>query len=199
MTVADFLTLALDFAYLGVLVIAISEYRRRREPVGLAVVAVFAAVFVLFAFSAVGRILPQLQLVTGVSAFGAFLALPVLTLNLVRHFQAVPDWLMRTSVALAILLGLGTIIVVAGVATGTGTGTGPVLVLLLAALGTDLRHRVLRGPAFAVRPLVDHRVERIDQPDDAGPDRDLGTLQPVGVARAVPALVMVAHDRGELT
>ncbi len=146
MTVADVLTLALDFAYLGVLVIAVSEYRRRREPVGLAVVAVFAAVFVLFAFSGVGRILPQLAVVTGVSAFAGFLALPVLTLNLVRHFQTVPDWLMRSSVGLAILLGLGTIVVVLG-ALG-GAGTGPILVLALAALSFFLILELIAATGF---------------------------------------------------
>lgn len=108
MTAEGVLALALDFAYLGVLVVAVREYRPRREAVSLAVVAVFVAVFVLFALSGLGRLLPQFRLVTGVGAFMALLALPVLTLNLVRHFQPVPDWLMRTSTAVAVLLGLAT-------------------------------------------------------------------------------------------
>jgi signal transduction histidine kinase/DNA-binding response OmpR family regulator len=146
MTVADFLTLALGFAYLGVLVIAVSEYRRRREPVGLAVVAVFLAVFVLFAVSGLGRVLPALQMITGVSAFAAFLALPVMTLNLVRHFQAVPDWLMRASVGLAILLGLGTILVAFG---GTaGAGTAPTLVLLLVSMSFFLVLELVSAAGF---------------------------------------------------
>jgi signal transduction histidine kinase/DNA-binding response OmpR family regulator len=146
MTVSDFLTLALDFAYLGVLVIAVSEYRRRREPVGLAVVAVFLAVFVLFAFSGLGRVLPQVQMIAGVSAFAGFLALPVLTLNLVRHFQAVPDWLMRASVGLAILLGLGTILVAFG---GTaGAATAPILVVLLASLSFFLVLELVSAAGF---------------------------------------------------
>src|SRR5687767_11197441 len=151
MTVADVLTLALDFAYLGVLVIAVGQYRRRREPVGLAVVAVFLAVFLLFAFSAVGRLVPQFRILTGMIAFAGFLALPVLTLNLVRHFQAVPDWLMRTSVALAILLGLGTIVVVVGGATGAGAA--PVLVLLLAALSFFLVVEMIAAAGFVRESL----------------------------------------------
>ena len=69
---------------------------------------------------------------------------------------------------------------------------------LAAGLGADLRDRVLDRSALAVRPVVDDRVERVDQPDDAGPDRDRVALEPVRVASAVPALVMVADDRGEL-
>ncbi len=132
MTLADVLTLALGVAYLSVLVIAVGEYRRRREPVSLAVVAVFFAVFVLFAVTGLGRLLPGLRMITAASAFAAFLALPVLTLNLVRHFEAIPDWLIRASSAFAILLGLGAIVVAWRGAAETGTGT--ILAVLLASL-----------------------------------------------------------------
>ena len=99
MTVTDFLTLALDFAYLGVLVIAVSEYRRRREPVGLAVVAVFVAVFVLFAFSGIGRILPDVGMITGSRA-------PLRRSSRCQSSRSTssatsrrcPTWLMRASV-----------------------------------------------------------------------------------------------------
>ena len=146
MTISDVLTLALDFAYLGVLMIAISEYRRRREPVGLAVVAVFLAVFVLFAFTGLGRLLPQFQRLTGVGAFAAFLALPVLTLNLVRHFQSVPDWLLRVSAGLAVLLGVGTIVVAFG--TTGGAGNAAILVLVLAALSFFLVLELVSAGGF---------------------------------------------------
>ena len=109
MTLQDVLTLALDFAYLAVLVVAVGEYRRRRQPVSLAVVAVFAAVFVVFAASTVGRFVPQIGLVSGFAAFAAFIALPVLTINLVSHFQSVPPWLVRGSAAVAVLLVVATI------------------------------------------------------------------------------------------
>src|SRR5688572_13820479 len=123
MTLADVLTLALGVAYLSVLVIAVGEYRRRREPISLAVVAVFFAVFVLFAVTGLGRLLPELRMVTASSAFAAFLALPVLTLNLVRHFEAIPDWLIRASTAFAVLLGLGAILVAWRGPAEAGTGT----------------------------------------------------------------------------
>ena len=132
MTLADFLTLALGVAYLSVLVIAVNEYRRRREPVSLAVVTVFFAVFVLFAVTGLGRLLPGLRMITAASAYAAFLALPVLTLNLVRHFEAIPDWLIRASTAFAILLGLGAIVVAWRGAAETGTGA--ILAVLLASL-----------------------------------------------------------------
>jgi signal transduction histidine kinase/DNA-binding response OmpR family regulator len=144
MTVIDFLTLALGFAYSGVLVIAVSEYRRRPEPVGFAVVAVFLAVFVLFAFTGVGRLVPQLQVITGIGAVVAFLALPILTINLVRHFQTIPDWLIRTSVALMILIGLGVVVVV----LGGPAGAGPVLVLVLASLSLFLVLELVAAAAF---------------------------------------------------
>ena len=132
MTLADFLTLALGVAYLSVLVIAVNEYRRRREPVSLAVVTVFFAVFVLFAVTGLGRLLPELRMVTAASAYAAFLALPVLTLNLVRHFEAIPDWLIRASTAFAVLLGLGAIVVAWRGAAEAGTGA--ILAVLLASL-----------------------------------------------------------------
>ena len=146
MTIDDVLILALDFAYLAVLVVAIGEYRKRPAPVGLAVVAVFVAVFVVFAASTVGRIVPEFAAVTGFGAFAAFLAMPGLTLNLVRYFEPVPAWLLRTSVAFAILLGIGLIVVAADAAAGLGTG--PTLALVLASLAFFLGLELVSAAAF---------------------------------------------------
>jgi signal transduction histidine kinase/DNA-binding response OmpR family regulator len=146
MTIDDVLILALDFAYLAALMVAVSAYRRRREPVGRAVVAVFVAVFVVFAASTLGRIVPELRTATGIGAFVAFLALPVLTLNVVRHFQAVPAWLLQSSVAFAVLLGIGVIVVIAGPAAGLATG--PTLALLLASLSFFLVLEIVAAAAF---------------------------------------------------
>ena len=66
------------------------------------------------------------------------LALPVLTLNLVRHFEAIPDWLIRASTAFAILLGLGAIVVAWRGAAEAGTGA-----ILARAVGVPV---VLRRP-----------------------------------------------------
>ncbi len=152
MTLADVLTLALGVAYLSVLVIAIGEYRRRREPVSRAVVAVFVAVFGLFAVSGLGRLLPGLGSITGVSAFAAFLALPVLTLNLVRHFQAVPDWLIRASTAIAVLLGLGAIVVVSRPAAGASAtpdaSSGATLALVMVSLSFFLILELVAAAGF---------------------------------------------------
>ena len=146
MTIGDVLTVALDFAYLAVLVVAINQYRRHREPVGLAVVAVFLAVFVVFAASTVGRLLPDIRAVTGIAAFAAFLALPVLTLNLVHYFQAVPAWLLRGSVVLAVLFGIGIVALIVGAASGLGTG--PALALVVAALAFFLVLELIAAAAF---------------------------------------------------
>ncbi len=146
MTLEDVLTLALDFAYLAVLVVAIGEYRRRREPVTLAVVWVFVAVFVVFAASTLGLLVPQIGILTESGAFLAFLALPVLTLHLVRHFQAVPGWLMRTSLALVVLFTIAAVIVVARIAPGIGTG--PTLALLLGSLSFFLLLELVSAAAL---------------------------------------------------
>ena len=147
MTLENVLTLALDFAYLAVLVVAIGEYRRRRQPVSLAVVAVFAAVFVVFAASTVGLFVPEVGLVSGFAAFAAFLALPVLTINLVSHFQSVPPWLVRGSAALAALLVIATIgLVVSG---GTGGGnTGPILAVVLVSFAFFLVLEFIAAAGF---------------------------------------------------
>jgi signal transduction histidine kinase/DNA-binding response OmpR family regulator len=145
-TIGDVLTVALDFAYLAVLVVAINQYRRHREPVSLAVVAVFLAVFVVFATSTIGRLLPDIRAVTGIAAFAAFLALPVLTLNLVHYFQAVPMWLLRGSVVLGVLFGIGIVALIVGAASGLGTG--PALALVVAALAFFLILELVSAAAF---------------------------------------------------
>ncbi len=146
MTLQDVLTLALDFAYLAVLVVAIGEYRRRPEPVGLAVIAVFVAVFGVFAFSTVGLLVPALGIATGIAAFTAFLALPVLTLNLVRHFQPMAGWLVQASAVVAVLFGIGGVVVVSRVAPVSGTG--PILALVFAALSFFLILELVSAVAF---------------------------------------------------
>jgi signal transduction histidine kinase/DNA-binding response OmpR family regulator len=146
MTLEDVLTLALDFAYLAVLVVAIGEYRRRPEPVGRAVVAVFVAVFGVFAASTVGMLVPALGSVMSIAAFIFFLALPVLTLNLVRHFQPMADWVLRASAAVAVLFGIGGVVVISRVAPGIGTG--PILALVLASLSFFLILEMVAAVAF---------------------------------------------------
>ncbi|HUP55184.1 MAG TPA: ATP-binding protein [Methylomirabilota bacterium] len=146
MTLGNVLTLALDFAYLAVLVVAIGEYRRRREPVGLAVIAVFVAVFAVFAASTVGLVLPALAPVTGIAAFIAFLALPVLTVNLVRHFQPMAGWLVRTSAVVAALFGIGGVVMLSRVAPGIGSQ--PILALVLASLSFFLILELVAAFAF---------------------------------------------------
>jgi signal transduction histidine kinase/DNA-binding response OmpR family regulator len=146
-TLEDVLNLALDFAYLATLVVAIGEYRRRREPVGLAVVAVFLAVFVVFAASTVVLLVPAIGTIAAIAAFAAFLALPVLTLNLVRHFQRTADWLLGASALVAVLFGIGGVVVLSRVAPGIGTE--PILALVLASLSFFLILEMVSAVAFA--------------------------------------------------
>ena len=57
---------------------------------------------------------------------------------------------------------------------------------------------MLGGHRLAVGPRGDHRVVGVAGEDDARGDRDRGAGEAVGVAAAVPALVLVAHDRREV-
>ena len=69
---------------------------------------------------------------------------------------------------------------------------------LRAGVAADLLERDVGGQRGAVRARRGHRVEGVAAADDARLDRDLLALQPVGVARAVPALVRGAHDAADL-
>ena len=59
----------------------------------------------------------------------------------------------------------------------------------------ELGERLLERPGGAVDPRRQHRVERVGDVDDAGAERDLLVPEPVGVAGAVEALVVMADRR----
>ena len=52
-------------------------------------------------------------------------------------------------------------------------------------------------PARAVRPIRCQRVVAVNHGENPRADRNVGTAQPVGVSAAVPALVMMSHDRND--
>src|ERR687887_498332 len=58
-----------------------------------------------------------------------------------------------------------------------------------------LLDRLVRRPRRAIDARRQHRVERVGDVDDARAERDLLALDPVRVAGAVPALVVVADRR----
>src|SRR5205809_161966 len=59
----------------------------------------------------------------------------------------------------------------------------------------QLVQRLGGGPGGSVDARGQHRVERVGDVDDPGAERDVLAGQPVGVARTVPALVVVADGR----
>src|SRR2546425_10172033 len=63
----------------------------------------------------------------------------------------------------------------------------------------DLGDRVLPASGAPIRPLARHRVERVRDREDASPERDLVGREVVGIALAVPALVVRADDAGSLS
>src|SRR5436309_15395927 len=60
----------------------------------------------------------------------------------------------------------------------------------------ELLERVARRQRLAVDALARHRVVRVGNEDDACAERNLLAAQPVGVAVAVPALVVMQHPVG---
>src|SRR5436190_5791750 len=57
----------------------------------------------------------------------------------------------------------------------------------------DLVDRFLPGPPGAIRPVTRHRVERVRDGEDARAERNCVAFELVGIAAAVPALVVRAH------
>ena len=57
------------------------------------------------------------------------------------------------------------------------------------------RERVLVGHAPAVRAIRGQRVEAVDDREDARADGDVGAADAIGIARAVPVLVVMPDDR----
>src|SRR3954449_1836367 len=66
---------------------------------------------------------------------------------------------------------------------------------LRARAGLDLPKRVLRAHRVPVRPVAGHRAEGVADRDDPARERDARAAAAVGVAAAVPALVVEADDR----
>jgi hypothetical protein len=66
---------------------------------------------------------------------------------------------------------------------------------LCAAAPANLLERVRERQRARIRPLRRHRVPRIGKTHDRRLERDLLGHEPVGVAKAVPALVMVPDRR----
>ena len=62
----------------------------------------------------------------------------------------------------------------------------------------ELVERLFAARAGPVRPAADDGVVGIGERDDAGTQRDGLAAQAIGVAGAVPALVVVADDRREV-
>ena len=65
---------------------------------------------------------------------------------------------------------------------------------LVAALAEDLRLGLLPASGVTVRPVARHRVERVGHGEDARPSGISVVAEPVRVAGAVPALVVVPDD-----
>jgi signal transduction histidine kinase/DNA-binding response OmpR family regulator len=106
-TLDGLLTAALDIAYFAVFGFTLRDYLRRREPVGLAVVAVFGSLALVLAVSVVAFVAPDVGKAMGIVSLPAFLAQPLLAIWLVNHFRPFPRaFLIGGIVAFVALMGL---------------------------------------------------------------------------------------------
>src|SRR3954453_23156285 len=71
---------------------------------------------------------------------------------------------------------------------------GHLRVELRAGVLAELADRLAVVHRLSVGAVGDHRVVGVAGQDDAGADRDLLALEPIGVAAAVEALVLAADD-----
>ena len=130
MTFDTFLNLAVDVAYIAVLVIAIRDYRRRPDRLRLNVVAVFATVALLFLATTLGAVVPALSPLSGFLLFESVLALPILTLTLVGRFRTVPRWFMQVGLVLFALFTVFAVIVTAEIEIGLSDGAAFAILVL---------------------------------------------------------------------
>jgi len=145
------LTAALDVAYFAVFGFTLRDYLRRREPVGLAVVAVFGSLALVLAVSVVAFVAPGVGKALGVVSLPAFLAEPLLALWLVNHFRPFPRaFLIGGGVAFVALMGLLVYAVTAGAGTiGPLAGFALIVVFLAYFLVFELAAAI--GLALAAR------------------------------------------------
>jgi signal transduction histidine kinase/DNA-binding response OmpR family regulator len=126
-TLDGLLTAALDLAYFAIFGFTLRDYLRRREPVRLAIVAVFGSLALVLAVSVVSFVAPGAGKALGVVSLPAFLAQPLLALWLVNHFRPFPRaFLIAGVLTFVALMGLLVYAVTAGIGA-----VGPVAVFAL--------------------------------------------------------------------
>jgi signal transduction histidine kinase/DNA-binding response OmpR family regulator len=152
-TLDGLLTAALDVAYFAVFGLTLRDYLRRREPVGLAVVAVFGSLAIVLASSIVRLISAPAGAALGLIALPAFLAQPILALWLVHHFRPFSrSFLIAGVVAFLALNGLIVAFVIAGASAAGPVGISILVILFIAyflvfelasavGLALEARHR----------------------------------------------------------
>lgn len=151
MTFDGLLTATLDIAYFSVFGFTLRDYLRRREPVGVAVVAVFGSLALVLAVSVVSLVAPAVGKALGVVSLPAFLAHPLLALWLVNHFRPFPRaFLLGGVVAFVALMGLLVYAVVAGV-TSISPVAGFILVVVFLAYFLGFELAAALGLALAAR------------------------------------------------
>jgi signal transduction histidine kinase/DNA-binding response OmpR family regulator len=106
MTMSGLVVTILDLTFLALLVVAVRDYRRRRDSVRLAVLLVFGCLAMVLIGSLVGRVVPVAKPFVGLVGAGALLAEPVAALWLVGHFWAPARRFITVALVLFVLIAL---------------------------------------------------------------------------------------------
>ncbi|HLX33999.1 MAG TPA: response regulator [Candidatus Limnocylindrales bacterium] len=121
------LTGAVDLAFLALFALTLRDYLRRRERVGLIVVAVFGSLLTVLLAAPIRSLIPAIGGVVSVVSIAAFLLHPLLVVWLVGHFRPLPRWTLP--MGLTLFVGLDVVILALG-ASGGQLGTAGIALLL---------------------------------------------------------------------
>jgi signal transduction histidine kinase/DNA-binding response OmpR family regulator len=141
------LTAALDVAYIGIFLLTLRDYLRRRDRVRLAVVAVFGSLALVLGVTALRAVLPGIGPLSGVVTLPAFLAQPLLAVWLVHYFRPISRWFL--TLGLVVFVALNGL-VVAGMAAGIRSlDVGVGLALLVVFVAYYLTFELAAAVGFA--------------------------------------------------
>ncbi len=133
MTFDSLLTVALDVAFFAVFAFTLRDYLNRREPVRLAIVAVFGSLALFLAVSVVSFVAPGAGKALGIISLPSFLAQPLLVLWLVNHFRPFPRaFLIGGVLTFIALMGVIAYAVLAGVTSISPLATFALIVVFVA-------------------------------------------------------------------
>jgi signal transduction histidine kinase/DNA-binding response OmpR family regulator len=141
------LTAALDIAYIGIFLLTLRDYLRRRDRVRLAVVAVFGSLALVLGITVLRAVIPGFAPIVSAATLPAFLAQPLLAVWLVHYFRPISRWFM--TLGLVVFIGLNGLIVVGMAAGIRSLDVGVGLALLFVFVAYYLTFELAAAVGFA--------------------------------------------------